>query len=192
MKHFFAVFALIVCVANVVQAEESSHMRLLLHSTNVSEGSDVGVAGWVIAPNLASTPNTWLVVVGPKFSGRNWWMEVLGGAIVSDRTRTELIDVRAKLPNVAGCTPWLNLQVVDFSEGLNSVFYTYFELERPVVEGMINLGLETENTTGSRVTDDLSAGVHLNIALGSMNIISVYQWHLDGPDQFWLRVPINF
>jgi hypothetical protein len=199
MYRIIVVLALVISLFHAVaQAEETSHVRLLLHGTNTPDSSNIGVAGWVVAPNLTSSPSTWLAVVGPKFASQDtagvWkstWIEIMTGAIIEDGARTELIDIRAKFPNFFGITPWTNLQWVNFSEGFNGVFYAYFELKRAIIKNILMFGLETENTFKPNAKDDLSVGIHANFSLGAFNIIPAFQWHKNTPNQFWFRVLIN-
>jgi len=178
-------------------AQTSNHIRLLFHGTTHADSTGFGMGGWVIAPNITSSPDKWFAVTGPRYNGSGGrWLEVMGGAIVQKGESTPLIDVRANLGRVGPLTAcWTNVQWIDPAEGSGSAAYLYFEVDVPVpiVGGVF--GLETENLFKFSGKDDVSAGIHLKTLLGSMIIVTAFQLHFfeeKKKSQLWTRAIINF
>lgn len=181
--------------AEAASAQTSGNVRLLLHGTSQTD-STFGVSGWVIAPNVTNAPDKWLAVIGPRYNGSGWWLEVMGGTVVQQGKSTPLIDVRANLGKVGPFTAWTNVEWIDFTKGSGSAAYLYFEIDLPQIDvpliGSVLAGLETENLFEFSGNDDVSAGIHLKTPLGKMVVVTAYQLHFAGENQLWTRVVIDF
>lgn len=70
--------------------------RLLAHVQNVPEGKTLGVAGWVILPNvMRTTPFRTYTLAGIIARSNERWVELMGGLrLNSDGTRETALDIR--------------------------------------------------------------------------------------------------
>lgn len=168
----------------------NSHLRLLVHDTEPLNGG-VAIAGWVIAPNISSSPSKWLVIAGPRFAGEIWWVELMGGVVLNEGAAIPLLDVRGNL-SLRPINVWTNLQWINPSRNLReeSALYWYFEGNYPILN-KFSLGLETENMI-QKNANDFSFGPHVTLGLGTTTLITAYQFHFNGDQALWLRVVFNF
>ena len=58
----------------------SEHVRVLIHG-HTKPAAAWGVAGWLVAPSITDEANKWMVILGPRFDGDNWWVEVMGDTL---------------------------------------------------------------------------------------------------------------
>jgi len=158
--------------------------RLLIHGTKSITGP-WSWAGWSVLPNYAADPSKVLVVTGPRYEGKNWWLETMAGFLIVDQEGKGLIDIRASYDVLDPFHFWG--EIICFPKKKDP-WYTYGEVnyKLPVV-GL--LGLETENSH-----PDYSWGPHLVIPLGDhLTLVGVYQFHPRSgeTDQVWFRTVIN-
>jgi hypothetical protein len=191
MKKLFGVALLAsFFLSQVAHAETSSHLRLLLHGYKTMYKSGLGVAAWVIAPDVPKSPSTWLGVIGPRYTGQGWWAEFMGGTIINQGHSTPLLDVRAEFSLLKPFYAWADIEWIDFTQGAKSKFYWYLQMDL-VIKGLGLLGVETENVH-KRGNDDVSLGPHIVIPMGNIVFTGAYQIHRGGMSQFWIRVALHF
>lgn len=184
---------LILCsvfITDVARGEPSAHFRPLFHGTHARvDESRFGVAGWVVAPSLGDDASTWFGVVGPRYDGDGWNVELMAGALISGADPKAKIDLRAELtPELLGLPlyTWLSAEWIEPSTGY---FFLMFDYVLP--GGIALVGVETEHTSGPDV-DVNSVGPQLVFPLGRLAMILAYQFHLgDEPDQLWLRMIVH-
>lgn len=169
----------------VTASAQSGNVRLLLHGTrSITDNGFFGWNAWVVAPNVTSVPNKWLVVTGPRLQTDNWWTEFNAGTVIHDGETTPIIDIRTSWPLPQPFSFWTNFQFTDLSS--LSWSYTYGEVNYTLPGGFI-VGIETENALPSK-----SIGPHLVIPLGEAVIQVAYQFHEEGENQLWYRLVVNF
>ena len=175
----------------LASAEDApTHFRLLIHDTE-QFNEYVGLAGWVVVPNITTQPSQWLVVAGPKFFQENCWWEIMSGAIIQDGAAAPLLDVRADFSVFKPLNFWVNLEWIDPTQGIKtSSFYSYFEGNYSLLK-TFSVGFETENVHQSG-DDILSIGPHIGMHLSAMNLIVAYQLHYRESNVVWLRAVLNF
>ena len=180
---------------NTAQAKTTFNTRILLHATHTNiEDTGFGIASWVIAPNITSSPTTWLGIVGPRFDGEGWNLELLAGAVIDSGIATPLIDIRFELTPKLFDVPlyvWGNMEVIDFD---GPKIYSYLQIDYKLPAGIGLVGVETENVVPLGKEGDWSVGPHVVFPLGKhFAMIAAYQFHFgaSSDQQFWLRAVIN-
>lgn len=184
-------FLLFLLFSTTVQAQET-HVRLLFHDTHTRiADTPFGIAGWLVAPNITSSPGTWLSVLGPRYDGPGWNLELMGGGVITNSEVTPIIDLRLDLtPDLLGVPVYgyVNTEWVDPGDG--NTLYLYAQLDYVMPRGIGLVGLETENSWQGG-SDTLSVGPHIVVPLGQLAFVTAYQIHR-GTDQLWIRCVINF
>lgn len=193
MRTFVVVLALVLFAG--VASAETYNTRLLLHGhKQVSNG--LGVAGWVIAPNISSS-NNWVTLVGPCYSGEGWGAELMGGVVVTNEAGKFLVDTRLEFTPKLFSIPlytWSNFQWV--KTGGTGTFYWYTQLDWVVPAGLGLLGVETENTFAIG-GNDYSVAPQAVIPFGDhFALVIAPQAHFSAQGytgtQVWLRAVVNF
>jgi hypothetical protein len=191
-KIALALFALALVIPSVAIAGDDN-LRVLTHFVEDVGGEDGWeMAGWMIAPNITSAPEKWVALAGPRYQQDDWWVEVMGGAVVNDDKATPLFDVRASYERFKPFTLWTNWQWIDPGAGSGQALYAYVQGDYWVVPKRLALGLETENTFKDGGEDAVSWGPHLIVPVGKLTLVGAYQFHQTGDDQFWLRAVLSF
>lgn len=197
MKNVLAIAVLsLVAFVSPAKADEFN-TRLLVHGQHAVDESNWGVVGWVIAPNITSSPSTWLTIAGPYYGGKGWNMELMVGAVISDGQGKFLLDTRMELvPDLLGVPmyTWHNFQWIN--TGDSGTIYWYSQLDWTVPLGLGLLGVETENTFNADGTN-WSIAPHIALPLGDhITMVTAPQVHFNGDGnytefQFWTRLVIN-
>jgi hypothetical protein len=197
MKKIIVVLVLMF-VPNMVKADEFN-VRLLVHGhKEIREG--FGVAGWVIAPNITSAPNKWLVIAGPRYEGQGWNIELLAGAVIVNGVGKALVDTRLELTPKLFNLPiytWHNLQWI--ASGGKGTLYWYSQLDYVLPKGIGLLGVEIENSYDLEArSGDFSVAPHAVLPLGDhFALIAAPQFHFSEVGkytgfQMWVRTVVNF
>lgn len=198
MKNLFiTVLFLVVSVPSMASADDFN-TRPMFHGHKSVTESAWGIAGWVVAPNVTSSPAKWFAIVGPRYDGAGWNIELLTGAIVDSGEGQCMVDARIGLtPELWGIPldNWWNLQWFD-TGGLGKGYaYTRVDYVLPLGIGLV--GLETENIF-TEDSADWSVAPHAALPLGDhFVLIAAPQFHFneDGDYsgfQFWTRVLLDF
>lgn len=196
MKNVLAIALFLFAFASTAKADDFN-TRLLVHGHKSVAKSNWGVAGWVIAPNITSSPSTWLTIAGTRYDGKGWNTELMAGTVVSDGTGKFLTDARLELtPNLWGIPvySWHNVEWIN--TGARGTMYWYSQLDWVVPLGLGLIGVETENTFGADGAD-WSIAPHIALPLGNhITMIAASQAHFNGDGeytefQFWTRLVLN-
>lgn len=164
-----------------VKGTATFNSRLLIHGIKPIAGP-WGWAGWSVFPNYAADPSKALLVTGPRYEGKGWWVETMAGVLIVDQEGKGLTDIRTSYDVLDPFHFWG--EIIYFPKKMNP-WFTYLEINYEL-SAVGLLGLETEN-----VPPDYSWGPHLVIPLGNhLTIVGVYQFHPD-IDQVWFRTVIN-
>ena len=198
MKNVLTIALLLFLFAFTSTAKANDfNTRLLLHGQHAVAESNFGVAGWVIAPNITSSPSTWLTIAGPTYKGQGWNMELMGGAVISGGEGKFLLDTRLeRTPELLGIPvyTWHNFQWIN--TGGPGTIYWYSQLDWVVPLGLGLLGVETENTFSADGAN-WSIAPHIAIPLGNhITVVAALQAHFNRDGnyigfQFWTRLVIN-
>lgn len=191
MKTLLAILigcCLMAAVVSPATAADLCNTKLLLHGTKtVSDSSSFGFAGWFILPNPGS--GTVVAVVGPRYTAKSGWVEVMAG-FVSKKQRGEfLFDLRASYDRFAPIHFWTNVEY--FPQTHNG--YLYLDVNYDI-RSLGKIGLETENTFLSGGADNLSVGPRVVVPFTrQFSMIGAYQFHSHGnQNQAWARAVVNF
>jgi len=189
-------FVVLSLIAHETKADDFN-TRILLHDQHTVAESNFGVAGWVIAPNITSSASTWLTIAGPRYDGKGWNVELLGGTVISDGEGKFLLDTRLELTPKFGDVPiysWHNLQWIN--TGGSGTVYWYSQVDWVIPLGLGLLGIETENTFNTS-NDNWSIAPHIALPLGNhITVVVAPQVHFNGDAeyaefQFWTRLVLN-
>lgn len=175
-------------------APSGTYMRLLLHGARtVDEDSGMGVAAWTVAPNITGAPDRWFLIAGPRYAAKNWWVEIMGGAVAAGSNRTPLVDLRAEFSGAKPFYTWVNLQWIDPKRGSNSQFCWYVQADYILGadKPLALLGVEIENTM-QQGPDVWSVGPHILLPFGMIVMQAAYQFHKYEESQLWFRCLVNF
>jgi len=179
------------------EADTTFHTRLLIHSHRTIRETNFGIAGWIIAPNISSSPNTWLGIAGPRYNGYGWNAELLAGVMFNSGDANALADLRVELTAKFWGVPlysWDNFQWIN--TGKSGTGYWYSQLDWVVPSEVGLLGVETENTFNASACD-FSIAPHAVLSLSEhFVLVTAPQLHfdLDGHYtglQVWIRAVIN-
>jgi len=191
----FIVALLTLLATSPTFAETTTHVRLLLHGTHADiEDTGFGIGGWLIAPSITDTPDKWVGLLGPRYDGDGWSVELMGGGVIDDGQVTPLVDMRFALTPELWDAPIYaggNAQWID--PGGSDASYLYGQVDYVLPEGVALLGVETEHAL--RPGDDANSigpQVVVPLAKGRFVLICAYQFHPGKPSQFWLRGVVNF
>jgi len=189
------VLAFVICfllASTVTQAQTDHSLKLLFHGVK-STGDSIGfgAAGWLVAPDIVNAPDKWLMVLGPRYDGPDWWVEVMGGFIMQGKERISLVDIRAKFPNIGPVTPWTNVEWIGFSKNEARSYYAYFHFEYPLPWDIGKVGIETENVFKEVGDNVISFGPHLAISFGKTAFVVAYQFRKKANDRIYLRMVMN-
>jgi len=180
-------------VSTVIQAQTDHSLKLLFHGAkSIGDSTNFGVAGWLVAPNVVSVPDKWLMVLGPRYNGSDWWIETMGGFLIQGKEATSLIDIRAKFPNLGPITPWTNVEWIGLTKNEARSYYVYFHFEYFLPWNIGNVGIETENVFKEVGDDIISAGPHLAIPFSTATFVVAYQFHKKADNQVYFRMVVNF
>lgn len=181
---------------NTAQADTTFNTRLLMHATHQNiENTGVGIAGWLVAPNITAAPDKWLGLIGPRYDSEGWNLELMAGSVINQGEATALVDFRLELTPGLFDLPiyiWGNLQWID--TGAKGTLYSYLQIDYKLLASIGLIGLETENATPLGEEGDWAVGPHLVIPLGKrFALIAAYQFHFGAGEgqQFWLRAVAN-
>lgn len=198
-----------------------AHVKLLTHFSKTMSDSGWGVGGWIILPDIVKTGTTPLFIVGPRYKGKGYWVEVMGGGLIApdadpvnagytkmkmiQSTRFQFTPKFFGSPiNVFG-----NLQFIDVggehlaTEQSTMTTYTFLMADY-VMPGLFNVGVETENYFGKlgsemdgdefETVNDIAVGPQIVFPFDGLNVIMSYQLHLDEDteNQMWIRAMYNF
>jgi len=195
MRQAVSVFiaALLVFVsltANLLGSEKEtiSNVRILFHGYQAPEKNGWGTAGWLVAGNITNQPNMWMSILGTRYNSKDWWLEIMIGAIVQGGSETPLLDIRFSPPKFSKkAGSWWNAQWRSSGR-----FYFYGRLEC-VLSKDISIGPETENLFDRNKKDDVSIGAYIKVPLGKIfTAVNAYQLHKKGGNQVWFRALFNF
>jgi len=196
---FFGIFAAVLVAlllfSGSANAATSTHVRLLLHGTHTNiDDTGFGIAGWLIAPSITDAPSKWVGLLGPRYDGDGWNVELIGGGVIQNGDTTPLVDMRLELTPELWDVPlyaFSNLQLID--PGDKNALYVYQQVDYVLPAGIGLLGVETENVFGPE-DDMVSIGPQVVVPLagGRFVLVGAYQFHLGNQSQFWLRSVVNF
>lgn len=167
---------------------QTYNFRLLLHGTKEVGNSNLGLATWVVCPNVSSNPQKWFAVVGPRYNGDNFWIEVMGGFFTEKGVSTPLLDIRVNSTHEE-FSRFVNLQWIN--PGKFNSFYLFSDINYRLPWDIGSIGIETEDNFGSSGTT-LSMGPHLVMPFNKLTIVMAYQFHDPGSNQVWCRAIFNF
>jgi hypothetical protein len=198
------------------------HVRLLTHFSKTMSDSGWGVGGWLIMPDIVKMGTTPLFLVGPRYKGDGYWVEIMAGGLVAPDpdpvnagyTKTKTVQsTRFQLtPKLIGSpiNVFGNLQFIDVggehlvTEQSTMTTYTFLMVDYVLPGKKALIGLETENYFGKlgsemdgdefETWDDIAIGPQVVLPFQNLNIIMSYQKHLDEDtnDQIWIRAMHNF
>lgn len=198
------------------------HVRLLTHFHKSMSDSGWGVGGWLIMPDIVKMGTTPLFLVGPRYQGKGYWVEIMAGGLVApdpdpvnagytkakkvQSTRFQLTPKLIGSPiNVFG-----NLQFIDIggehlaTEQSTMLTYTFLMADYVLPGKKALIGIETENYFGKlgsemdgdefETWNDIAVGPQIVLPFNNLNVIMSYQVHLDEDteDQVWVRAMHNF
>lgn len=130
------------------------------------------------------------MLVGPRYDGKGWNVEFMGGAVVKAGEAVALVDTRLELTPDLFTIPlyvWANLEWI--ATGDSGTFFSYLQADYVLPKRVALVGVETENVVNADKTD-LSVGPHLIIPIGKLALVGAYQFHEDD-DQFWVRLVLS-
>jgi hypothetical protein len=194
MKRLIVLISLVItCFAPLTANAQDGHIRILGHGTHTEiNESSWGVAVWLIAPSITDQPSKWLAIGGPRYDGKGWNLEIMGGAMISKGSTTPIADVRLELtPKFFGEKPlyvFANPEWIG-SDGLGSL-YGFAQVSYVLPKGVAMIGAETENLLKSR-QNKISVGPQITVPVGQLALVGAYQFQA-GSNQAWLRAVINF
>jgi len=210
LRQIFICFLLSI-LPTVAQAEATYHVRLLTHFGKKINDSGLGVGGWLIIPDVTVNPAMPIFLVGPRYQGDGYWVEVMAGPKINkavlaadpdadpiawvQSTRFQITPKALKKPiNVFG-----NVQFIDVLNSGNVVPYLFCATGYVLPKKAAVIGLETENYLqippgADEQFNDLSLGPHVALPFKGVNIIMSYQFHFheNVEDQVWVRAMYNF
>ena len=198
------------------------HVRLLTHFHKSMSDSGWGVGGWLIMPDIVKMGTTPLFLVGPRYQGKGYWVEIMAGGLIApdpdpvnagytkakkvQSTRFQLTPKLIGSPiNVFG-----NLQFIDIggehlaTEQSTMLTYTFLMADYVLPGKKALIGVETENYFGKlgsemdgdefETWNDIAVGPQIVLPFNNLNVIMSYQVHLDEDteDQVWIRAMHNF
>ena len=193
-------------------------VRLLTHFSKKFKDSDWGIGGWVIMPDVVRLGSSPLVLVGPRYNGGGWWVEVMAGGLTpvglveqpaGHSTTSFVQSTRFQFtPKAFGDSPinlFGNLQFVDIG-GKNDAdestmfTYTFLMVDYVLPNKVALLGLETENYFGltnpqsGEKFNDLAFGPQVVLPFDGLNILMSYQIHTheNKENMIWFRAMYNF
>lgn len=191
-KHLIILMAFFSFVS-MAKADESSHVRVLFHSQRAIK-HDWGTAGWLIGGDITSNPSKWVIIYGPRYQQKSWWLEMLGGAVIEKGQKTWIADFRLSPPKLKPViSMWLNVRPYFPQAGQIWQFYWYYQIDYSLPCTIGKIGLEIENLH-RQGKDNLSVGPHLIVPVGTnFKISTAYQWHraFEG-NQWWFRCLTDF
>jgi len=178
-------------------------VRLLTHVHKPLTEQGLGIGGWLILPNLPATAQQPIALIGPRYDGDGWWLEVMAGARVDPNPAGgPSISAALVSSNRFQLTPkffgkpvnvWGNLQFIDLTGDL--IPYLFLMGDYVLPEGKALIGVETENYFNlPSGINDIAVGPQVVLPFGGVNIITAFQFHLDEnvPNQVWVRAMYDF
>ena len=205
MQHYFSLlFSFIILSLSLeARAENTYGVRLLNHTNKTVSESGVGIATWLIVPNVVANPNQQLFLAGPSYTGKGYWVEVMFGP------RIDAVDSVAWVnSNRFQLTPkfwgkpinvWGNLQFLDITNPDTMIPYTFLMVDYVLPEKKALIGIESENfyglpPGGEETFNDISVGPQVVLPYKGLNVIMAYQFHTheNVSDQFWVRAMHHF
>ena len=193
-------------------AEDPTYsVRLLTHFGKKVNDNGFGVGGWLIFPDVTQNPSMPLFLIGPRYQGKGYWVEVMAGPKINkaalavnpdadpiawvQSTRFQITPMAIGKPvNVFG-----NVQFIDITNEGNMVPYFFLATGYVLPKQAAVIGLESENyfnlpPGGTDQFHDISIGPHVAIPFKGLNVIMAYQVHLheNVGDQVWVRAMYNF
>ena len=176
-------------------ARAGTHLRLLLHGFHQIEGSPWGLSAWVLAPSVTDVPDKWVGVAGVRYNPKDWWLEVMTGAVIQGGKATPLIDLRAFYKGLAPVIFWTNWQWINYLEPDASTIYAYLmaDVIVPWKAGGLgfNIGVETENFFPIHQPERLAFGPHIVIPLKPLAFVFALQFTNHASEELWLRITYN-
>ena len=190
--------------------EGSDHrVRLQTHFQKPLADSKVGVAGWVVLPDIIGMSTSTLFLIGPRYNGDGWWVEGLAGGLMTAGdpiSHPWSLSGRFELgPDALGAPVrvWGNLQLNDVM-GDTIEPYALLMVDYGFLDEQVFLGVESENNLNWKnpqapagKTDrinDFSVGPNMILPFDGLSITSSLQFHFEEHvrNQFWLRVMYDF
>jgi hypothetical protein len=194
--------------ATIAHANPTYGLRLLTHFHKNIYENGIGVAGWVIIPDVTSNPAMPIFLIGPKYQGKGYWVELMAGPRINKSVLAANPDAdpvawvqstRFQVTPEAIGQPvniWGNLQFIDLT-GENTIPYLFLMADYILPQKVALVGIETENYFNAPYLNgehDIGIGPQLIIPFKGLNIIAAYQFHLheNANDQIWFRAMYDF
>ena len=185
-------------------ADHSVRFQTHFHQPLLENG--LGMAGWVVLPDVIKLSTSTLFLIGPRYDGQGWWLEGMAGGLMTPGDPTShpwVLSGRFEFSPRALNAPlrlWANLQLNDVTGGTFQP-YALVALNVALLEEKIFLGIESENYLNKPMDDastqpinDFSVGPQLMLPFGGLQVTTALQIHPHEAvrDQYWLRVMYDF